>query len=46
MTGTTAAVKNYVDVRLESVTVEIDGAQYRGRVKNIVNKEMAGATTA
>ena len=46
MGGSTAAVKNYVDVKLESVLVEIDGAQYRGRVKNIVNKEMAGATTA
>lgn len=46
MGGTSAAVKNYVDVKLESVLVEIDGAQYRGRVKSIVNKEMAGATTA
>lgn len=46
MGSSTAAVKNYVDVKLESVLVEIDGAQYRGRVKNIVNKEMAGATTA
>jgi hypothetical protein len=46
MGGTSAAVKNYVDVKLESVLVEIDGAQYRGRVKSIVNKEMAGVTTA
>ncbi len=44
LTGRTAAATNNIDLRLDAVQVEIDGHQYNGQVKKIVNKEMAGST--
>ena len=44
LSNRTAAATNNIDLRLDAVQVEIDGHQYNGQVKKIVNKEMAGST--